>query len=872
MIIPRLLAAALIASVICSAGALSDDLYPGLVRNGQVIPGAKDSIGQDLKTWDLPVDVELIKKRNNFGYTDDEIKKYFSASIQITLDETGLDRRLIKPAPPTGVHPRVFFNPEDLPAIRERLKTASGKAVMDGIRNHIQDMLTGPSAKYAADYDKLAKGDPSVDIYKNVDLPYTLMYEAFRCLVDDDKVGGAKVAAALAAMAPVISKNIDDEIAKAKDKYAKDMEKYNQTHTGPAPIDLSNDFNAVAITATFQGTFGLDYDFAYNWMTDDQRNLIRSTLSKATTGMTNIGCETLRAFNACVSNHIPWENRLIYDCAAIEGEPGYDAGAYKRCEDAQTDYINAIFPTGEAFEGWGKNFLCMEHMIIMAKRGKNLLACTKIRANFNNYYVASLNPWGNAFTFCDSLGGTGIKIARNADVVMYHALFPQDLAGDFIYRSQIDGDYSKILGGPVNTHHYFAVMDALCCALYATDLMPAMLDARMVGQKRVLDAANMMPTDFDKELAQISEGRPLTYFSEDTCNMITRSAWSRDALYLNYLTRAVPGGHVYCDRSHFSLYGLGRYWGIYHFGRQIHEQYGPAMRSVLMVDDEGPSIMEGKCVNFTDQPLASFTATDISAAWNYNNGYLIRAPAGVPSMQNPYSYNDFRLHPSSIPWMSMPIGILPEWETSVKPDPTFKADWWKRPVQVVKAFRTAGLIRGPHPYCLIVDDLQKDNQPHLYDWGMVLNDDLTLGSAKLTGNAASPQADIILDENPNAPGKQGGDGKKDRHLLVRVLSAAALNAAKVACVDVMQMPNPPQKNMQINKLHITSQTVSPDFKILLFPFREGQSLPATTWSTDHTTATVSWPDQTDKLTFTPGHDGRTRIKIVREGNELIQVD
>ena len=122
---------------------------------------------------------------------------------------------------------------------------------------------------------------------------------------------------------------------------------------------------------------------------------------------------------------------------------------------------------------------------------------------------------------------------------MYHALFPKDVAGDFIYRNQIEGDYTKILGGRVNTQHYFAVMDALCCAIYATDLMP---------------------TNFDKELATLSDGRPLTYFSEDTCNMITRSAWSKDALYLNYMTRAVPGGHVYCDRSHFSLYGLGRYW------------------------------------------------------------------------------------------------------------------------------------------------------------------------------------------------------------------------------------------------------------------------------------------------------------------------
>ena len=83
------------------------------------------------------------------------------------------------------------------------------------------------------------------------------MYEAFRCLVDDDKAGGAKVAAALTTMAPVISKQIDNAVAKAKDKFARDTAKYNASNTGPVPIDLSNDFNNVAITATFQATYGL---------------------------------------------------------------------------------------------------------------------------------------------------------------------------------------------------------------------------------------------------------------------------------------------------------------------------------------------------------------------------------------------------------------------------------------------------------------------------------------------------------------------------------------------------------------------------------------------------------------------------------------
>ena len=121
-----------------------ENVYPGMVVNGQLIPGEKGSIGVDLKTFTLPADRELIAKRRNFGYSDEEINKYFSSPLEVTLDETGLDKSLLKSVPPVGQHPRVFFNPEDLPALRARLQTASGKAVMDSIRKHIQDMITGP--------------------------------------------------------------------------------------------------------------------------------------------------------------------------------------------------------------------------------------------------------------------------------------------------------------------------------------------------------------------------------------------------------------------------------------------------------------------------------------------------------------------------------------------------------------------------------------------------------------------------------------------------------------------------------------------------------------------------------------------------------
>ena len=834
LFLPGLVALTLSLAAPTWAQPMPADVYPGLhASDGSLLPTVSHYLGQDTKPLEMTVGADLLKKRNDFGYTGEEIQKYFSSPVALTLDETGLNTSLLKPIPAAGIHPRILFNPEDVPLVRERLaKTKAGQSASSAIRSHIAEILTGPKAKFAADYDALAAGKPVDNL--DVNVSYTLMYEAFRCLIDDDKAGGQKAAAAITTLSQISQKAVAANIAKAK-----------------KPED-KNDFRVVAQGATYEGTLGLDYDFAYNFMTPAQRDTVRRALSFASAGMTGIGCETLRTLHTGTSNWISWGCRALFVVSAIEGEPGYDANTYRRFVNAQANFIASMYPTGEAFEGWGKNFMFLEHMILIAKRDKNFpgfntLATTAVRAAYNNYFLASLSPWGNSFTFCDSLAASGSKIARNADVLMYHALFPNDVAGDFIYRNQISSDYDNVGVKTVNTHHPFAVMDTLCCAIFAADLDPV---------------------SWEDEFGRTTKGHPLTYFSEDTCNLITRSAWDKDALYLNYLNRAIPGGHQYCDRSHFSLYGLGRFWSIYHYGRQIHEQYLPTNRSVLLADGQGPSVAEARCVSMVDRPLATFEATDLSVPWDYQNNGVEKAPAGVDKIQNPFTYNQFRLHPSPLPWMALPIGTLPDWYTSEKPDAKNKADWYRHHT-VKKAFRTVGLMRGPHPYSLIVDDLQIDDASHHYDWGMILADDLTLGSSKLIAASANgSQAEAVLNESPKPDPKVTAPLETDRHLLVRAFADGPLTDKSVS-IDILDLPNPPQRDMEINKFHLTSEGVSPGFKVLLFPYKDGQPLPTTTWSADRRTLTVAWTDQTDTITFAPGEGGRTGVMVSRVDSEIV---
>ena len=212
---------------------------------------------------------------------------------------------------------------------------------------------------------------------------------------------------------------------------------------------------------------------------------------------------------------------------------------------------------------------------------------------------------------------------------------------------------------------------------------------------------------------------------------------------------------------------------------------------------------------------------------------------------------------------------MPDWYSSWKPEPNNKNDWYRR-FSVKKAFRTAGLVRGAHPYSLIVDDLQVDAAPHHYDWGMVLDDDRALGSSRLIAADRQRLAGLkpSSTRTPSPIPKLATPPETDRHLLVLVFSDGPLTDKSIA-VNILKFPNPPQRDMEIDKFHLASDGVSSGVQgLLLFPFKDGQPLPETKLSADRRTLTVAWPDQIDTVTFTTGEGGRTGVSISRGNQEI----
>ncbi len=577
-------------------------LFPAAVR-GESIALESTTPGADADHYTVVrhLDPDLLKRHQNFGYTDDEIKKYFNYGQQFEYDTTGMAKDLIKPPPAPGVHPRVLCYAEDLPALRKKLaESKPGKAQMDGIRKAIQDLITGPKAKYGKLYDDAANGTPTPGM-TDVEPACAIEYEAFRCLIDNDEAGARKDAAALATLATQESAALDADFAKEDQNFAKypatppadpAIEPGNPAFRHDQPPENVNlapgekpfrDYQRTK-TMTQAGLLGLAYDFIYNWMTDAQRDTVRAAIAKSSANMTAIGDEGLPAFPATTSNWIPMHMRLILETLAIEGEKGYDPTTIERCAAGYRNYLSAgFFPAGEMYESMGKNFVCTENLVPIANRGDNLLALARLRTQADSYYLAAMDPWGGHFTFYDSLGGRG-NTTPMFDVMVLKHYFPNDPTLDFVYRNTVGENYEAF--GRVHFGHPFHLNDGIIQAIFGDEFD---------GTKT-----------WDQAQAAATAGKPLTYFSVDTGNMITRSEWGKDALQLHFLTRCVAGGHQYCDRTHFSLHALGRYWGIYRPLRQVDEHYSPKNRSVILIDGKGPGMATSKCDDMQDNPLATF--------------------------------------------------------------------------------------------------------------------------------------------------------------------------------------------------------------------------------------------------------------------------
>jgi hypothetical protein len=260
--------------------------------------------------------------------------------------------------------------------------------------------------------------------------------------------------------------------------------------------------------------------------------------------------------------------------------------------------------------------------------------------------------------------------------------------------------------------------------------------------------------------------------------------------------------------------------------------------------------------------MATFVAGDAKYAWDWNwrlvDGTLADAIAGqlkIPAGWELESRtpNDFAFTKIQQAYLNTPLSQRGHW---IAPEGIVGAVTRQANYPVKRAFRTAGLVRGKYPYSLVVDDIQKDDSIRHYDWVFLLENDVQVARMDVPNPKTAPKNIQVFDVILSGPTAEKGDPM----LLVRLLSRKHTPqvAQPVSGLAHIAMDS-------TRRLIIPSDSVSPDFRVLLYPFKQGDPLPQTTWNDARDELTLKIRDQLDTIRFKPNADGRSRVMLNRAG-------
>ncbi len=788
-----------------------------------------------------------------------QLKAHDFGPVPVTFDYSQV--RQLRPVPVPGVHPRMLITPDDLPDLKDRIEhTRCGQEVWKNVQcwckvlhgtyddtadyaqpdrfhgnwrgvhgripalyMHDATSIYNPKNHY---FDRLAAGDTQGFDSQAFWGMYSV--DALRCWVEGDATSAQKLANA-----------VMTSLRAGQEK--RDAGRAARHETGP--IDQPVGAYSLAFV----------YDFIYNWLTPEQRAAIHDELASTTWHHDNYG-----AFGEATASRSNWATFTywLFEQLAIEGEPGFNPYKLQGMFRGWRNFLTyGILPSGCFTEGESKDQLGMMGVIAYAMRPSldrdfNLAGHPRLQKYAFDFLPHSYIPEGliqggvggsGHFLKYDLLGGVGAL--PQGDLYGLKYMFPHNKVIDFLYRKSVGEDYERVVGG--------------CTAAYDNPLIFAAL----------------FPSDFDpsnNDAARLALSP--TYFAGDRGLMLTRSDWSDNALVFGMHVRGASGGHPYSDRNSIFISGMGRVWG------NVNSWKGDDIFQSEVVIDNQPqeAWTPARIVAFDDQPQATFCTGDAKYAWDWAwkvaDGLLVDAKSGKlqPKGTEPetHTFNDFAFTRLSFDYANQPLYLHPNW---INP-PGFVSAAYRLPNYPVKmAYRTAGIVRGKHPYALVVDDIRKDDKPHHYDWSLLMNSDLRLFEARSPADkekaahaealdiTVAPVADILPSDT------NSGISIRDRApaLLVRVLDYRN-STDFVGGPAHMTSGGAGDYSGANQQLVIPADAVNPGYKVLLYPYLAGQRQPVTTWNNSRTEVTVNFGDQMDMITFKPTPTGRTQVTIARQ--------
>lgn len=587
------------------------------------------------------------------------VEAHFPA-IKPRLQTDGFSKDRFKAPPAPYVHPRIFFNPEDLPAMRTRIRydAAAGSAYASVRRMYeMKTRETGLPADYIRKESK--EDEPGYKIVTDHHAAAGFCMGAYIALVEGDRALARQLIKRAVAMAPLQNEALDK------------LKGWKEHYWQGAPNQVLGRYAAAYI-----------YDFLYPWMTPEEQQLLRGVISKATREMKSIGMFTVPQASAR-SNWVCWvTGDLLVNVLAIEGEVGFDPVVFEEAANALSKFSKyGILLDGSSFEGMGKNSITGQNLVAMAKRGYYAIATENIYNFYARFQLNVMQPYGNQF-IADDLWGSSRYPGDSPDAAVMKYAYPDDPVIDFVYRNVVKGAAYQT---PLFKTTY----------AYNSALVNCWFGQEWTG-----------PDDWNAHAAQALEGQLLDAHFNYTNIATARSGWDQDATFLYFLPRML-GGHNSPARGTFVFSALGRDWSLYPTG---HNNKSSLQHSVITVD--------GKSVSANWARMTAFDSNDdrMIAAADLRDYFTNRA---TPNR----SQNDFRVYPAPEPWFDLPVWQMPHWQHGYRPQEAGAPTEDIRPPALV-AYRSVALVREERPYALIFDQMNIDDAPHTYRWQMVLPNDL----------------------------------------------------------------------------------------------------------------------------------------------------